>query len=247
MKKLLSLLLTLTLLFTVLPVQAVDAATKLNKSKLTLDVGDTYKLKLSGVSSNITWSSSNKSVATVSKGKIEAISGGTAVIIAKHSGKQYKCSVTVKDGKTDVVYATYIFDGSSIEDYVKKYKKENPEFIDVKVYDDDHIVVTMWESKRLSMLKEYTENIDEYLDAFISNENYDGVFTSIEADKLLQNIKVYADGEKYENSFAGLGLIMATAILSDAAQSISLIDLDDRKYNLSIIDKDTGEILYPEE
>lgn len=246
MKKIISLLLVITLLISLAPVHTVNAATKLNKSKLTLNVGDSYKLKLTESSSKVKWSSSDKTVATVSKGKVEAISGGSAVIKATVGKKQYKCTVTVKDKKIDIIYQAYIFDGSSIEDYAKNYKKENPDIIDVKVYDDEHISVTMWESDRLAELKLINENIDTLINEFITNEDFSGAFIKIEVDELLQNIKVYADREKYENSFAGLSLVLATAIISDAIQSIALVDPEDRVYNLTIIDNETGEIIYPE-
>ena len=56
---------------------AEAATVKLNKKKLTLEVGKSETLKLTGTKSKITWSSSNKSVATVStKGKVTAKKAG---------------------------------------------------------------------------------------------------------------------------------------------------------------------------
>jgi uncharacterized protein YjdB len=77
---------------------------KLNKTSLTLKKGNTLTLKASIQPSNasnkkITWTSSNKSVATVSsKGKITAIGTGTCTITAKtqSGGKQAKCRIIVK-------------------------------------------------------------------------------------------------------------------------------------------------------
>ena len=70
----------------------------LNKTKVTIHVGSTYKLKLDGVKA-ISWKSNKKSVATVnSKGKVTAKKKGKAVITCTASnGKKYKCKVTVKD------------------------------------------------------------------------------------------------------------------------------------------------------
>lgn len=79
-----------------------QAATKvkLNKQKATLTVGDTLQLKISGTKSKVTWSSSNKKIAKVSKkGKVTAIKAGTATITAKVKGKKYKCKITVKKAK----------------------------------------------------------------------------------------------------------------------------------------------------
>ena len=79
------------------PVTVEAATIKLNKTKITLDVGDTYQLKLTGTNKKIIWSSSKKSVATVSsKGKVTAKKAGKATITAKVGSKKYTCKVTVK-------------------------------------------------------------------------------------------------------------------------------------------------------
>lgn len=68
----------------------------LNKSTLTLSVGKTGTFKASGKTKGITWSSSNKKVATVNKnGKVTAKGAGTASIKMKVSGKTYSCTVRV--------------------------------------------------------------------------------------------------------------------------------------------------------
>lgn len=89
-------LLLLCLLF--VSAKNVDAASRIriNKTSAKTQVGYTVKLKLSGVSSKqVTWSSSNKSVATVNKGTVKALKGGSATITAKAKGKKYRCRVTV--------------------------------------------------------------------------------------------------------------------------------------------------------
>lgn len=79
------------------PVATTSAATiKLNKSTKTLYVGQTYQLKVSGTKRKVYWSSSKKSVATVSSGKVRAKKKGTAYIYAKVAGKKLKCKITVK-------------------------------------------------------------------------------------------------------------------------------------------------------
>lgn len=81
---------------------ASAATVKLSKTKVSLKVGQTKQLKLTGAKKKITWSSSKKSVATVSKsGKVTAKAAGTATITAKSSGKKYTCKVTVTDKKAD--------------------------------------------------------------------------------------------------------------------------------------------------
>ncbi len=73
----------------------------LNRSSVTLEIGDTVNLYETIYPSNatdkgVTWSSSNTSVATVSNGIVTAISEGTATITAKTSNnKTATCYITV--------------------------------------------------------------------------------------------------------------------------------------------------------
>lgn len=108
----------------------VEAATKvkLNKSKATLFTGKTLQLKLNGAKGKVTWSSSKKSVATVSKsGKVKAKKNGTATITAKYQGKKYKCIITVKKA---VPLKSIKLNKSSVklevDDYVQLKVKYNP-------------------------------------------------------------------------------------------------------------------------
>lgn len=75
----------------------------LNKTKATVTVGYTTKLKLDGAKSKVKWKSSNKSVATVtSKGVVKGKKIGKTTISAKYKGKTYKCKVTVKANEKNV-------------------------------------------------------------------------------------------------------------------------------------------------
>lgn len=70
---------------------------KLNKTSLTLGQGDTYKLKVSGNNTSATWSTSDKSIATVDKnGKVTTKKAGKAVITAKCGSRKLTCTVNVK-------------------------------------------------------------------------------------------------------------------------------------------------------
>lgn len=73
---------------------------KLNKTKISLDIGKTkkFQLKVKGTSKKATWKSDNKKVATVSQtGMVTAKKKGTAVIAAKVGKNTLKCKVTVND------------------------------------------------------------------------------------------------------------------------------------------------------
>ena len=69
----------------------------LNKTKKTLKVGDSFKLKIKGKIGAAKFSSDNKKVAAVSKsGKITAKKKGKAVITVKTNGLKLKCAIKVK-------------------------------------------------------------------------------------------------------------------------------------------------------
>ena len=94
-KKLLAVL-TIMLLIVCMAVP-VSAASKINKKKATLKVGQTLQLKVTGTKRKVKWTSSKKSVATVSsKGRVKAKKKGSATITAKIGKKKYTCKVTVK-------------------------------------------------------------------------------------------------------------------------------------------------------
>ena len=78
-------------------VTSYGAAVKINKTKLTLYVKKTAKLKVIGAKT-VKWSSSKKTVAKVSsKGVVTALKKGSATITAKAGKKKLTCKVTVKN------------------------------------------------------------------------------------------------------------------------------------------------------
>ncbi|WP_270855740.1 Ig-like domain-containing protein [Blautia massiliensis (ex Durand et al. 2017)] len=72
-------------------------APKLNKTSITLKVGQTYQLKLSGTNQKITWKSSNSKIVTVNKaGKLQAKSAGNATVTAQVNGIRFVCKVKIQ-------------------------------------------------------------------------------------------------------------------------------------------------------
>lgn len=94
--KLVSLVIVLALLVNISTASQAKPKIKLNKTKMTLTLGQVGSLILKNNTAKIKWSSSNKSVATVnSVGDVTAKKAGTAKIKAKASKKTYTCTVTV--------------------------------------------------------------------------------------------------------------------------------------------------------
>lgn len=98
-----SVILLVCMLLSVIVMPVSASAAKLNKKSVSLNVGKTYTLKATGTKGKIVWTSSNKSVATVSsKGVVKAKKKGTAIITAKYGKKKLTCKVTVKQPVTSV-------------------------------------------------------------------------------------------------------------------------------------------------
>ena len=84
----------------IIPIESI----KLDKSNLTLEVGESEQLKAiinpkNAIDQKVTWSSSNESVATVNEeGIVIAISAGTVTIIAATNNKKTaRCGVAIVD------------------------------------------------------------------------------------------------------------------------------------------------------
>ena len=127
-KKIIPILLFLVLMMaSTLSVSA--ASIKLNKTSVSIGVKQSTTLKVIGTNKKVKWSTSSKSIATVSStGKVEGKKVGTAIISAKVGKKTLKCKVTVKPGlnsKTIIVaksdYAMLRLYGAK----VKKFKSSN--------------------------------------------------------------------------------------------------------------------------
>ncbi len=80
---------------------------KLNSTKITLGVRESFTLKATVSPSNatnkkVTWKSSKEKVVKVKNGKITALKAGSATITATSGGKKATCKVTVKKAPTSI-------------------------------------------------------------------------------------------------------------------------------------------------
>ena len=88
------------------------SSVELNKSSATIEVGDTLSLSATispsnATNKNVTWSSSNTSVATVSNGTVTAKSAGTTIITVKtNNDKVATCEVRINE-RSPFIFAEY--------------------------------------------------------------------------------------------------------------------------------------------
>lgn len=69
----------------------------INNKNINLSIGKNVTLKMNGTKQKVTWSSSNKKIASVNKkGIVKGIKKGNATITANVGGKKYTCKITVK-------------------------------------------------------------------------------------------------------------------------------------------------------
>lgn len=69
----------------------------LNKDKLNMSIGNSYKLKVLGPARFVRWKSSDEKVATVSSfGRVKAKGKGKTLITAIWKGKKLECNISVK-------------------------------------------------------------------------------------------------------------------------------------------------------
>lgn len=98
----------------------VSAAQKagLTKTSITLEVGETASLRLSGASGRIKWTISDASVCKYKSGVVTAVGKGKAYIYATNNGRKYKCTVTVTDNGGKRSYDETVFDPSAYDSVI---------------------------------------------------------------------------------------------------------------------------------
>jgi uncharacterized protein YjdB/thiol-disulfide isomerase/thioredoxin len=145
------------------------ASVSLSQSSVALEVGGTADLTATvspsnATEKNVTWSSSNQSVATVVSGKVTAVGEGTAMITAMAGGKSGTCQVTVKKKVIEVSSVTLSW--SSINIFVEETYPMSAEVSPTDATDptvtwdsDNKDVATVDQSGNITALKEGTANI----------------------------------------------------------------------------------------
>lgn len=115
-----------------------EAGVKINSKKLTLKIGESKQLRISGTKKKTMWFSSNETVAVVSsKGLVRAVDDGKAVITGILNNKKYTCQVTVKRKNVDYI---------ELDEKSLSLEVGESEYIIATVYPDGSVDDPEWES-----------------------------------------------------------------------------------------------------
>lgn len=108
---------------------------KLNSSRITLNPGKSYTLKVNGTKLTPAWRSSNSKIVTVNKkGRITAKKAGTAKITARLGGKKFVCTVTVK--KASAAANKLAKNYAKVRNYINKngrYSEDGSKYIEASI------------------------------------------------------------------------------------------------------------------
>ena len=162
---------------------------KLNSSRITLNPGKSYTLKVNGTKLAPAWKSSNSKIAAVNKkGRITAKKAGTAKITATLGGKKFVCTVTVK--KASASSNKTVQNYTKVKNYLNKnggYSEDGSRYIEMAI-DADTTAVLSYDPKenKLDMgltLRIEEENIVSIVDVVVNCAKpdtakvYSGIFS----------------------------------------------------------------------
>ena len=162
---------------------------KLNSSRITLNPGKSYTLKVNGTKLTPAWKSSNSKIAAVNKkGRITAKKAGTAKITATLGGKKFVCTVTVK--KASASSNKTVQNYTKVKNYLNKnggYSEDGSRYIEMAI-DADTTAVLSYDPKenKLDMgltLRVEEENIVSIVDVVVNCAKpdtakvYSGIFS----------------------------------------------------------------------
>ena len=162
---------------------------KLNSSRITLNPGKSYTLKVNGTKLTPVWKSSNSKIVTVNKkGRITAKKAGTAKITATLGGKKFVCTVTVK--KASASSNKTVQNYTKVKNYLNKngrYSEDGSRYIEMAI-DADTTAVLSYDPKENKLdigltLRVEEENIVSTVDVVVNCAKpdtakiYSGIFS----------------------------------------------------------------------
>lgn len=162
---------------------------KLNSSRITLNPGKSYTLKVNDTKLTPAWRSSNSKIVTVNKkGRITAKKAGTAKITATLGGKKFVCTVTVK--KASASSNKTVQNYTKVKNYLNKngrYSEDGSRYIEMAI-DADTTAVLSYDPKENKLdigltLRVEEENIVSTVDVVVNCAKpdtakiYSGIFS----------------------------------------------------------------------
>lgn len=157
-KKTLSVIIIVCVIFGLVPTQKAQAYTRLSKEDLTMYEGESTRIKVKGSSKKFKWSSSNKSVATVDQtGKITAKTEGFAIIYAKIGKEKLSCSVDVLFNKEKALKSIRVTPGILLDGAMAFIQNNYIENVEVSIsfafYDKNGKIVYTDEAEYINVPK----------------------------------------------------------------------------------------------
>lgn len=154
----------------------------LSLKSMNLIVGESYTLKLKGNSQKVTWTSSQKTLATVSsKGSVKGKKAGNVTIVAKVAGKSYKCNVKVIKPTGKRIYHNsnisvyYVSTQGYQDEYMTKFNVYNRKDYRVDVAFDsvsiNNVSYSCYEDASIKARSLQTITCSFYSDSSILNKN----------------------------------------------------------------------------
>jgi hypothetical protein len=181
---------------------------QINKTSLSLNVGKTYQLKISGDKQKTKWSSSKTSVATVSSnGKVTAKSAGTTKITAKVGSKKYYCTVTVVNSTNQKKLAF-----QKLKNYILTYGSENQAgnmFLKTSGYDSSY---NLWS---WCIIYDSGKNIIDFMVARDAADSDDSTYCQLYFDKDM-NAHLKCEFSEYQTYYGSIDYVEAIAYINPA-------------------------------
>lgn len=228
--KILAIILMLGVVATAVPnmntLVVAQAATtvKISKTALTLEVGKTSTLTMKGTTKKVTWTTSDKTIATVSsKGKVTAKKAGKATITATVDKKKYTCKVTVKaKTQTNTFLTKAPFAAKEIT--LDKFKMVVPKDWELYQYDSmDYIVALI-----------YSTSIDQTEDDYSHLRMF--IYETGEKAPSNDEIRDYI-AEQYTESSITIGYITPEEEAEGIKVTLSDLNISELKGNLGNVFK----------
>lgn len=169
---------------------------KINKSKVTVYVGQSTVLKVSGTKKKANWKTSNNKVATVKNGKVTAKKSGTAVITAKVGSKKYTCKVTVKNPSEKTVVMKVdkeVINDKEVASITNTYLKQLT--IKSKKTSGRYVEYTVTKSSYDKMMAGIKNDFNSRVNKFIKQQD---VVKKVAANDKLIAFTIYIDQKKLE-------------------------------------------------